>query len=49
MHADCDHSLVAVVVVTFSTRRKPMRTWKKPVIVEKSCGCEVSTYADAEI
>jgi hypothetical protein len=26
-----------------------MRAWRKPKIVEKACGCEVSTYADAEI
>jgi coenzyme PQQ precursor peptide PqqA len=32
-----------------SLRRSAMRTWKKPIIVERACGCEVSAYADAEI
>ena len=40
---------VAGVVFMPNTRRKTMRTWKKPVIVETSCGCEVSTYANAHI
>jgi hypothetical protein len=26
-----------------------MRTWRKPRIVEKACGCEVSAYTGAEI
>jgi coenzyme PQQ precursor peptide PqqA len=30
-------------------RRMMMRRWKKPVIVERACGCEVSAYAPAEI
>ena len=26
-----------------------MRKWSKPVMIEKSCGCEVSSYAEAKM